>query len=127
MSVKKLPHQTALGRRLLLSVYAPTFMLSLGEAVLIPTLPLYAQSFGVSLSLVSLAVAATWIGTLVTDLPAGLLLQRMGRRQMTLVGTSALAVSTLVIPLGDQFSLLVGARALAEWAPRCGRFHALRT
>jgi hypothetical protein len=39
---------------LLLAVYVPTFLLSFGQGVIIPTLPLYAQSFGVSFSLVSL-------------------------------------------------------------------------
>ncbi len=98
---------------LLLSVYAPTLMLSFSQAVLVPTLPLYAQSFGVSLSQVSLAMAAAGFGTLLTDLPAGLLLERMGRRPMMLVGTGALALATLAIPLLPLFPILVLARLIA--------------
>jgi MFS family permease len=48
--------------------------------VLIPTLPLYARSLGVSFALVSLAVGASGLGTLLADLPAGVLLERLGRR-----------------------------------------------
>jgi MFS family permease len=100
-------------RGLLLSVYAPTLMLSFSQAVLVPTLPLYAQSFGISLAQVSLAVAAAGFGTLLMDLPAGLLLERMGRRPMMLAGTGALALATLAIPLVPLFPVLVLARLIA--------------
>lgn len=108
---------------LLLSVYAPTLMLSFSQAVLVPTLPLYAQSFGVSLSQVSLAMAAAGFGTLLTDLPAGLLLERMGRRPMMLVGTGALALATLAIPLLPLFPILVLARLIAGAGTEIGRAH----
>src|SRR3990172_3681395 len=105
--------ESTLARRLLLSVYAPTFLLSFSGAVLIPILPLYAQSFGVSLVLVSLAVATAGFGTLIPDLPAGLLLQRMGRKPMMLVGTGAVALAMLIVPVLHEFPVLVAAQAVA--------------
>ena len=56
---------------LLLPVNAPTLLLSLGQGVLIPILPLYAKSLGISFALVSVAIGAAGIGTLLADLPAG--------------------------------------------------------
>src|SRR5947207_454953 len=44
-------------RVMILSVYLPTLLLSFGQGMLLPTLPLYARSFGVSWSLVGLAAA----------------------------------------------------------------------
>ncbi|MDQ3700399.1 MAG: MFS transporter, partial [Chloroflexota bacterium] len=82
---------------LLLPVYVPTLLLSIGQGILVPTLPLYAQEFGVSFSLVSLAVAAAGLGTLVCDVPAGMMLVRFGRKPVMVVGTLALALATLAL------------------------------
>lgn len=98
---------------LLLSVYAPTLLLSFSQGILTPVLPLYAQEFGVSVTLVSMAVAAAGLGTLVADLPAGLLLERTGRRRMMLIGTGSLAFSLFIIPVAGLFAVLLAARVLA--------------
>lgn len=98
---------------LLIPVYVPTFLLAFAQGMLVPTLPLYAQSFGVSFSLVSLAVAAAGIGTLAADVPAGMLLERFGRRPIMLVGTVGLALCTLSVALVPVFPALVALRLLA--------------
>src|SRR5215472_743851 len=93
--------------RLLLPVYVPTLLLSLGQGVLIPTLPLYAKSLGVSFALVSLAVGASGVGTLLADLPAGVLLERVGRRPAMLFGCGSVALTCLLVPLLQNFPVLV--------------------
>jgi MFS family permease len=93
---------------LLLPVYVPTFLLSLGQGVLIPILPLYAKSLGISFALVSVAVGASGIGTLLADLPAGVLLERVGRRQAMLFGCGSLALTCLLVPYLQTFPALVG-------------------
>ncbi|HEY8884379.1 MAG TPA: MFS transporter, partial [Chloroflexota bacterium] len=94
--------------RLLLPVYVPTLLLSLGQGVLIPTLPLYAKSLGSTFALVSLAVGAAGIGTLVADIPSGVLLERVGRRPSMLFGCGSVAVTCLLVPLLPSFPALVG-------------------
>src|SRR5258708_24791515 len=79
--------------KLLLPVYVPTLLLSLGQGVLLPTLPLYAKSLGVSFALVSVAVGAPAVGTLLADLPSGVLLERVGRRPAMLFGCGSVAVT----------------------------------
>lgn len=98
---------------LLLSVYVPTFLLTFSQGITIPTLPLYAQSFGVSFTLVSVAVAATALGTLVTDVPVGMALQRLGRKPTMIVGTSSLAISSLLLALAHFYPELIVYRLVA--------------
>ena len=92
---------------LILPVYVPSLLLSLGQGVLIPTLPLYARSLGVTIALVSFAVGATPIGTLVADVPAGVLLERFGRRRTMLFGCGSVALSCLMVPLLKSYEVLV--------------------
>lgn len=95
---------------MVMPVYVPSFLLSFGQGVLVPTLPVFAKGFGVSFSLVSLVIAAAGVGTLAADLPAGLALGRLGRQRAMLVGISLVASSTLVIALWHQFSVLLVCR-----------------
>ena len=97
---------------LVLPVYVPTLLLSIGQGVLIPTLPLYAKSFGVSNTLVSLAVAAAGLGTLLADVPSGAMLERYGRKPVMVMGTISLTVATLLLALLPFFPLLVALRLL---------------
>ncbi|MBI2941486.1 MAG: MFS transporter [Chloroflexi bacterium] len=99
--------------RLLLPVYVPTLLLTFGQGLLIPVVPLYARSFEVSFSLVSLAVAASGVGTLMGDVPSGLLLSRVSRRLAMLIGTLTVALSTLAIGLATHFPEVVALRLVA--------------
>ena len=107
--------------KLLLSVYLPTLLLSLAQGILIPTLPLYAKSLGVTFALVSLAVGAAGVGTLLADIPSGVLLERLGRRPSMLAGCGAVALSCLLVPVLPNFASLVvlqfiGGLGSALWA-----------
>jgi len=98
---------------LLLPVYVPTLLLSIGQGILVPTLPLYAQDFGVNYALVSLAVAAAGLGTLVGDVPSGMMLERFGRKPVMVVGTVSLALATLGLVYLQHFPALLLLRFLA--------------
>lgn len=98
---------------LALPVYVPTLLLSVGQGVLIPTLPLYAKSFGVSNTLVALAVAAAGLGTLVADVPSGALLERYGRKPVMIAGTVSLAVTTFLLATLQLFPVLIALRLLS--------------
>jgi MFS family permease len=92
--------------KLLLPVYVPTLLLSLGQGVLLPTLPLYAKSLGISFALVSMIVGAAAIGTLAADLPSGVLLERVGRRPAMLFGCGSVALTCFLAPLFPNFGVL---------------------
>ncbi|HEU5315245.1 MAG TPA: MFS transporter [Chloroflexota bacterium] len=95
---------------LVLPVYVPTVLLSIGTGILVPVLPLYADSFGVGLSLVSFAVAAIGFGTLVGNVPSGVVMERLGRKPVMVAGTVILALSSLLIVLLPNFWALVALR-----------------
>src|SRR5262245_37617468 len=98
---------------LLLTVYIPAALLAFGQGVLITTLPLYVSSLDVSYGTVSLVVGAAALGTLITDVPAGALVGRLGLRPTMLVGTTMVGVGTLFLALAEDVSLLVAARIVA--------------
>lgn len=106
---------------LLLPVYLPTLLLSFGQSVVVPTLPLYAMSFHVDYTLVSLAVAGASLGTMVSDIPSGMLLTRLGRRGMMIVGCLLIAIAALGIAIARTFPevvawRLVGGAGVALWS-----------
>ncbi len=100
-------------RTVLLAVYLPTTLLALGQGLLLATLPLYADGLGVSYRLVSFAVAAAAIGTLVTDVPAGALLRHIGLRRAMIAGTALVAASTLILAFATSFNQVVALRLVA--------------
>lgn len=69
----------------------------LGFGALIPTLPLYAQSFGVSYSAVGAAIAIYGLARFLVAIPTGQLADRVGRRP-------TLALGGLVSALGNAWS-----------------------
>ncbi|MFQ5827036.1 MAG: MFS transporter, partial [Dehalococcoidia bacterium] len=79
----------------------------LGVGMIMPILPKFAQSFGVSITLVGLVVAARGLGRLVTDLPAGHLADRLGRRWLLLGGPALIILGALGSGLATSFQQLV--------------------
>lgn len=91
---------------MLLSVYVPTALLSLAEGILLPTLPLFALDFDVSFAVASLVVAAAGIGTLIADVPAGMLLGRLGLKPTMLLGAAMVVAGTFMIGLAGSIELV---------------------
>ena len=96
---------TPTAKNLILTVYLPNLTVSFCKGLLLPVLPLYARSFEVSYGLIGLVLAAEGIGTLLSDVPAGMLLRRLGQRKVMILGM----ICTVLGVLG-----LVWARSLAE-------------
>jgi MFS family permease len=84
---------------LLMPVYVPTALLSFGQGLLIPVLPLYAKQAGGSFGLAGLIVSAAWIGTMLSDLPSGLLLPKFGFRRSMIAGAALFSVATILLGL----------------------------
>jgi MFS family permease len=78
--------QALLRDPLILPFYIPSLVTFLGHGILSPVLPLYAEDFGASYAWVGAFMSAQALGMLLTDLPSGLLLRRMGLRRATLLG-----------------------------------------
>jgi MFS family permease len=98
---------------LFLAVYLPTALLAMGQGLLLATLPFYATELGVSLTMVSVISSAAAIGTLVSDLPAGAVLFRIGLRRSMLIGSALVVIGTISLAMPLTTEAVVGFRLLA--------------
>ena len=73
-------------RELVLPVYLPSLLLAVSQGALVPILPLYAREFGVSYGMIGLLLSGQALGTLVADVPAGMILRRLGVRSAMVIG-----------------------------------------
>ena len=96
--------------RLFLSFYLPSFLFSIAWGLRTPVLPLYASEISTGYGLVGLVVAGAGLGTLITDLPAGSLIQRMNKRQAMILGIALDGLATLALFWVDSIWLAVFLR-----------------
>ncbi|HZT06754.1 MAG TPA: MFS transporter [Chloroflexota bacterium] len=114
------PASSVLSRQLLLSLYLPALALSLGTGIATPVIPLFAKSFGVDFGAASLVVILTGFGSLAATLPAGYLMDRIGRRPILLAGPLLTALSAFLIASAHTFPELlvyrfIGGAAAQMW------------
>ena len=101
-------------RSLVWSVYAPSFLLSVGQGILIPVLPGFAkEEMAATIGLVGLVIAARHIGTMIFDVPAGILVGRLGLRKTMLAGVILFGIAAVWAGLSPNFTSLMAARVLA--------------
>ncbi|MEX2278862.1 MAG: MFS transporter [Acidimicrobiia bacterium] len=82
-------------RSLAASVYLPTLLFAIGQGAIIPQVALTARDLGASVAVAGLAVAVRGIGTMVFDIPSGVMVARLGERRAMLVATLLLTVSLI--------------------------------
>lgn len=85
----------------------------LGFGAMIPSLPLYAQSFGVAASLIGLAVGIYGLARFFTALPAGYLSDRLGRRPTLAIGGIISAIGNLWCAVASTYPEFIVARFVA--------------
>jgi MFS family permease len=105
-------------RSLTLSVYLPTLLFAIGQGAVIPVIPLLAKDLGASVAVASMVVALRGFGTMGFDIPAGLLVSRIGERGAMVVATVALTVVAVGAALSPNvwiYAALVFAMGCA-WA-----------
>lgn len=101
-----------LSRDTVLSLYLPAAILALGLGIVLPALPVYAKSFGVSFSLASMVIVASPIGSLAAGVPTGYLLDRLGRRRVILAGPILAALASFLMATAQTFPELLFYRFL---------------
>ncbi len=88
--------------RALVALYVPAALLSFCRGLLVPTLPVFADSFGISIALVGLVLAAEATGMLLADAPAGFLVSRMQPKRAMLLGVGTVGLGVLGTALAPQ-------------------------
>jgi MFS family permease len=100
-------------RSLVWTVYVPSFLLSVGQGILIPVLPGFAkQEMAATIGLIGVVIAARHIGTMIFDVPAGVLVTRMGLRRTMIAGVILFGVSAVWAGLSPNIISLIAARIL---------------
>ena len=99
-------------RRLLLTVYALVFVTELGQAGIVPLLPLLGRELRLSEMETGAVLAATTVVTVVLAVPIGLLADRIGAFRLTAAGGAVIAASAMVQALAPGFWTLLAGRAL---------------
>jgi len=99
-----------------LSLYLPALILALGTGIATPALPVYTKSFDISFGVASLVIIVHMVGSLLSSLPTGYLIDRIGRRKMILAGPLLTAISSFLIAVAHSFPELLFYRFLGGWA-----------
>lgn len=86
-------------RSLTASVYVPSLLFAIGHGAAIPVIALVALDLGASPALAGFIVALRGLGTLVFDIPAGLMVARIGERWSMVAATGTLALVAVGIAL----------------------------
>ena len=95
---------------LFLQVYLPTFILAFCHGMLIPVLPIYARTFEASYTLIGIILASDGIGTLLGDLPAGILIRKLGRKRVMMIGILFEVLSVLALFWAESIFQVVATR-----------------
>ena len=97
----------------LLILCATTMVVMMGQGIISPVLPLYAQSFGVGTTMIGLTIAVFGAARLVVNLPAGFISERYGRRVLLFGGPAVTALGSLAGGLAPTFAWLIASRFVA--------------
>ncbi len=101
-------------RAIVWSVYVPSFLLSMGQGILIPVLPGFAkEEMAATVAMVGVAVAARHLGTMVFDVPAGRLVSRVGLRRTMYAGIILFGLASIWAAISPNLTSLILARLLA--------------
>lgn len=90
-------------RSLILPVYLPALLLAFGQGVVTPTFAIYVKSFSLSYTLTTFVIAIAVVG----NLPAGILVERIGRRPSMIIGAILDALSMLGVGLAANVFQLI--------------------
>jgi MFS transporter, DHA1 family, multidrug resistance protein len=82
----------------------------LGFGGVVPALPLYARSFGVSVSAIGMAVGIYGLARLIGALPSGWLADAFGRRYSLALGGVVISVGNLWCALAPDYAQFIAAR-----------------
>ena len=85
-------------------------VLYIGVGVLLPALPLYAQSIGLSQSANGLVISAPALAMLILNVPTGQMADRYGRKPVMLTGLGIMAVADIGTAVAKSMLFLIPTR-----------------
>jgi len=99
--------------RILVWVCAVIAVNQLGFGSIVPVVPLYAESFGVSHGLIGLTIAVYGLARFLAAVPAGRIADGPGRRWTLALGGAVTVAGNLLCALAPTYALFLAARFIA--------------
>jgi multidrug resistance protein len=99
--------------RILAWICALIFVNQLGFGAIVPAVPLYARTFGVSLTAIGLTIAGYGLARLLSSLPAGQISDRLGRRHALAIGGIVTVLGNVLCALATTYEPFLAARFVA--------------
>src|SRR5437763_211749 len=96
--------------RPLLSVYIPSLLISVGQGMVIPTIPKLAEAFHVSPGIAAQIVTAQSLGRAVFLIPAGFMVDQLGVKRALVLGPALIGAGALLTGMSPNFALLLLAQ-----------------
>ena len=104
---------TVFGHEQLLMISVSTALVTAGQGVIAPVLPLFQREFDVSAAVVGLTLSLFALARLVLNVPLGVLCDRRGRRLLLVWGPIVTAAGMVGTGLAQEIGHLLAARAVA--------------
>ena len=98
--------------RMVITLSSFVFLVMMGLSLIAPVLPLYAISFGASVFMVSMLIAAFAVSRMLLDLPAGLLGSRYHPKSLMLFGLALISSSSVLCALAPNYWVLLVGRII---------------
>ena len=93
-------------RELWFAVYLPSFLIAAGQQAVLVLLPLYALQLGGTAAFAASLLALRGLGSLLTNLPAGVAVTRFGDKPVMMLSLSLLAVAGICLGQVQSFWLV---------------------
>lgn len=90
-----------------------------GFGAIVPVMPLYADEFGVSETLIGFTIAIYGLARFLVNVPAGILSDRIGRRGALTVGGLLTVIGTLICAFAPDYWVLLIGRFVAGAGAAC--------
>ena len=94
-------------RSVVVSVFLPTLLFSIGEGAIIPVIPVVAGDLGAGLAGAGFIAAMILVGELIGDIPAGALVARIGERT-AMIGAAALSIVGVLVSISAAQPWVLG-------------------
>jgi MFS family permease len=93
----KKPEEQGIISALIWMIYLPGFLYSVAQGMIVPVLPLFSKNLTESFQLIGWVLAADFLGQVLSDIPTGYIMERIGRKRGMIVGLLIVAVTTGLI------------------------------
>jgi MFS family permease len=96
------PSMAELYRQLSLSVYLPSFLMSMLQGSVLLMIPLFALELGANAGVAALIFSLRGLGNIVSDIPAGISASRLGDKFTMLIGVGIMALTSFGASLASS-------------------------